>query len=99
MPLPKARRSDLSRREGRPDGVTYRQQYVRCGKPACRRCPPAGPGHGPYSYAFYWDYRQRTRSVYVGKVLPSGVEPCIDTAHGNSDSPDHKEDVLSDHAN
>jgi hypothetical protein len=75
MPLPKARRTELSGRAGRPDGVTYRQQYVRCGKAGCRRCPPAGPGHGPYWYAFYWDYRQRTRSFYVGKSLPPGVEP------------------------
>jgi hypothetical protein len=74
MPLSKARRTDLSGRAGQPDGVSYRQQYVRCGKAGCRRCPPAGPGHGPYWYAFYWDYRQRTRSFYVGKSLPRGVE-------------------------
>src|SRR5204863_3504285 len=73
MPLHKARRTDLSRRAGRPDGVIYRQQYVRCRKPNCRRCPPHGPGHGPYWYGFYWDYRQRTRSFYVGKTLPAGV--------------------------
>jgi hypothetical protein len=70
----KARRTDLSRRAGRPDGVIYRQQYVRCGKPGCRRCPPTGPGHGPYWYGYHWDYRQRTRSFYVGKTLPAGVE-------------------------
>jgi hypothetical protein len=74
MPTPKARRTDLTRRPGRPDGVIYRQQYVRCGKVGCRRCPPAGPGHGPYWYGFYWDYRQRTRSFYVGKQLPTGVD-------------------------
>jgi hypothetical protein len=74
MPLPKARRTDLSRNAGRPDGVIYRQQYVRCGKPTCRRCPPLGPGHGPYWYGYYWDYRQRTRSFYVGKTLPADVE-------------------------
>jgi hypothetical protein len=74
MPLPKARRTDLSRNAGQPDGVIYRQQYVRCGKPGCRRCPPRGPGHGPYWYGFYWDYRQRTRSFYVGKQLPKGVD-------------------------
>jgi hypothetical protein len=56
--------------DGRPNGVTYRQQYVRCGRAGCRRCPPQGPGHGPYWYGFYWDYRQRTRSFYVGKQLP-----------------------------
>ena len=74
MPAQRARRTDLSGRAGRSDGVTYRQQYVRCGKVGCRRCPPVGPGHGPYWYAFYWDYQQRTRSFYVGKTLPPGVE-------------------------
>src|SRR5215510_12388585 len=29
-------------------GVTYMQQWVRCGNPRCRTCP-----HGPYWYAFY----------------------------------------------
>jgi hypothetical protein len=96
MPLPKARRTDLSRRAGQPDGVIYRQQYVRCGKAGCRRCPPAGPGHGPYWYGFYWDYRQRTRSSYVGKVLPSGVE-CIDTDAMPADTSHHKEGVAPDH--
>ncbi len=74
MPLNKARRTDLSRRAGRPDGVIYRQQYVRCGRQRCQRCPPHGPGHGPYWYDFYWHYQQRTRSFYVGKQLPRGVE-------------------------
>jgi hypothetical protein len=73
VPADKARRTDLSGRAGRPDGVIYRRQYVRCGKVGCRRCPPSGPGHGPYWYDFYWDYRQRTRSFYVGKTLPVGV--------------------------
>ncbi len=94
MPVLKARRTDLSRRSGRPDGVIYRPQYVRCGRSDCRRCPPDGPGHGPYWYGFYWDYRQRTRSFYVGKVLPAGVELLdVDT------SPDshHKEGTTSDH--
>ena len=50
-------------------------------------------------YAFYWDYRQRTRSFYVGKVLPSGVKLCIDTNTDatNSNIPATKEDVLPDH--
>ena len=60
-----------------PGAVSYRQQYVRCGKPGCRRCPPHGPGHGPYWYGFYWDYRQRTRSFYVGKQLPAGLEQIV----------------------
>jgi hypothetical protein len=93
MPLPKARRTDLRRRAGRPDGVSYRQQYVRCGIAGCRRCPPAGPGHGPYWYGFYWDYRQRTRSFYVGKSLPVGVEVRIDTDTDQSDTPEDKEDA------
>jgi len=33
--LRKARRTDLSDRAGRPDGVIYRQQYVRCGNTGC----------------------------------------------------------------
>jgi hypothetical protein len=100
MPLPKARRTDLTGRVGRPDGVIYRQHYVRCGKAGCRRCPPAGPGHGPYWYGFYWDYRQRTTSFYVGKTLPAGVELCTDTDTDtiHSDTPDDKEDATSDHA-
>ncbi|SRR6266540_4268794 len=57
-----------------PGGVlAYRQQYVRCGKAGCRRCPPQGLGHGPYWYGYYWDYRQRTKSFYVGKRLPTGA--------------------------
>jgi hypothetical protein len=71
MPLQKAQRSPSN-------GVTYRQQYVRCGKAHCKTCPPHGPGHGPYWYGFYWHYRQRTTSFYVGKVLPAGVEPVRD---------------------
>ena len=91
MPLDKARRTDLSRRNGQPDGVIYRQQYVRCGRPGCRSCPPDGPGHGPYWYGFYWDYRQRTRSFYVGKRLPAGVE-LLDAA-ASSDA--HHEEVAT----
>jgi hypothetical protein len=36
--------------------------------------PAIRPGYGPYWYGFYWDYRQRTRSFYVGKQLPRGIE-------------------------
>ena len=94
MPVPKARRADLSRRNGRPDGVIYRQQYVCCGRFGCHRCPPDGPGHGPYWYGFYWDYRQHTRSFYVGKVLPTGVELLIGA---NLSDTTHKEDATPDH--
>ena len=95
MALGKAHRTDLRHRAGRPDGVIYRQQYVRCGKASCKKCPPAGPGHGPYWYGFYWDYQQRTRSFYVGKSLPRGVELCIDTHTIHSDTPDDKEDATT----
>ena len=74
----KARRSDLSQRAGRPDGVIYRQQFVRCEKERCRKCVPDGPGHGPYWFGYYWDYRQRTTSFYVGEHLPAGVELILD---------------------
>jgi len=58
--------------------VTYRQEYVRCGKATCKRCG-AGQGHGPYWYA-YWSIGGRTRSKYIGKTRPIGgdlqpVEP------------------------
>lgn len=93
MPANKARRTDLTGRAGRPEGVIYRQQYVRCGEPGCRRCPPTGPGQGPYWYGSYWDYRQRTRSVYVGRTVPVGVELIIATAEVPSHTADEGGDV------
>jgi len=86
MPLGRARRTDRRQRttDGRPDGVIYRQQYVRCGKATCMKCQPAGLGHGPYWYGFYWDYQQRTRSFYVGKQLPAGVKLIVE--HGPDDT-------------
>ncbi len=44
--------------------ITFRYETVRCGKQNCTRCP-----HGPYWYA-YWKENGRTRSRYVGRVLP-----------------------------
>jgi hypothetical protein len=61
---------------------------------AARRCPPTGPGHGPYWYAFYWDYRQRTRSFYVGKSLPLGVELLDATTSPETHT---QEDATPDH--
>ncbi|MDQ6675155.1 MAG: helix-turn-helix transcriptional regulator [Chloroflexota bacterium] len=81
----------LSRNAVRPDGVIYRQQYIRCGKPGCRRCPPVGPGHGPYWYGFYWEYRQRTTSFYVGKHLPRGVEMLPSPARSSDPSQAQRE--------
>ena len=48
--------------------VSLRQQWVRCGKESCTRCP-----HGPYWYA-YWREDGRRRSRYVGK-LQDEVDP------------------------
>ncbi len=44
--------------------ITFRYETVRCGKANCTRCP-----HGPYWYA-YWKENGRTRSRYIGRVLP-----------------------------
>ncbi|MFN2558004.1 MAG: hypothetical protein ABR592_14280 [Nitriliruptorales bacterium] len=44
--------------------VSYRQEYVRCGKERCNTCP-----HGPYWYA-YWREDGKTRSRYIGRQLP-----------------------------
>jgi hypothetical protein len=42
--------------------VRLRQQWVKCGKATCGKCP-----HGPYWYA-YWREDGRRRSRYVGKL-------------------------------
>lgn len=61
---------DLDDIAGMP-GVTYRSQHVRCGKD-CSACP-----HGPYWYAF-WKEDGRSRSQYIGGVLPAEVRRLID---------------------
>ena len=53
--------------------VTYRSQFVRCGKD-CTACP-----HGPYWYAF-WKEDGRSRSQYIGGVLPAEIQRLIDAA-------------------
>jgi len=50
-------------------GVTYRQQYVKCGR-SCSKCPH----HGPYWYAA-WASGDRTVTKYIGKQLPVGIAP------------------------
>lgn len=55
---------------------TYRSEMVRCGKKSCK-CAD-GYLHGPYWYA-YWSEGGKTRSQYVGKHLPKGVNPARDT--------------------
>lgn len=53
--------------------VRLREQWVRCGKDSCSRCP-----HGPYWYA-HWREDGKRRSRYVGKLedetINSGGEP------------------------
>jgi hypothetical protein len=56
---------DAGTPEGAANGVTYRLEAVRCGKPGCRSCP-----HGPYWYAYYRE-GSRLRSRYVGRHLPA----------------------------
>ena len=51
--------------------VTYQLERVKCGKKKCKRCG-RGPAHGPYWYA-YWKAKGRTRTKYVGKVLPRAL--------------------------
>jgi len=50
-----------------PATATYRHEVVHCGKPTCSRCR-AGPGHGPYWYA-YWRANGRLRKRYLGKTF------------------------------
>jgi len=49
------------------NGVTYRQQYRKCGKAGCK-CND-GPGHGPYWYL----YDGNSAAKYVGANLPEHV--------------------------
>jgi hypothetical protein len=49
------------------DGVTYRLESVRCGKPNCASCP-----HGPYWYAYYRE-DGKLKSRYIGRELDKTV--------------------------
>ena len=51
------------------EGVNYRQEYRRCGKPTCTRCND-GDGHGPY-----WYSNGKVSGVrqYIGTDLPPAV--------------------------
>lgn len=51
------------------EGVTYSQQYRKCGKGNCQTCQ-SGAGHGPYWYRR--DQMSGARS-YVGRELPAGI--------------------------
>jgi hypothetical protein len=47
-----------------PENATIREEYVKCGNPACQKCNI--DGHGPYLYA-YWKQDKKLRKRYVGK--------------------------------
>jgi hypothetical protein len=47
--------------------ITYRLEFVKCGKASCRKCR-RGPAHGPYWYA-YGRGSRRARNKYIGKTL------------------------------
>ena len=51
-----------------PENVTLRREFVRCSKPACKRCKDA-PGHGPYWYAYKRE-DGKVRKEYIGRHLP-----------------------------
>lgn len=55
----------------RPARKTYCLQVIRCGKEICK-CRK-GSLHGPYWYA-YWVEKGKTKSQYIGKKLPKGVQ-------------------------
>lgn len=54
--------------------VSYRQEYIKCGKPTCRRCNGADldspNGHGPYWYG-YTTENGKTKKRYIGKERPA----------------------------
>ncbi len=57
-------------------GVTYRSEYVRCGKPGCRTCP-----HGPYWYAYYRE-GGKLRSRYLGRGEPDAAATAVPPREG-----------------
>lgn len=50
------------------NGVHYREEFVKCGKPGCKKCP-----HGPYWYAYTRPGALLVKR-YVGKFLPPHVK-------------------------
>lgn len=61
-------------RAGKRVTYTFRQEHVRCGKPACW-CYESALGHGPYTYK-YW------RDPSTGKLKKSYVKRPVDAARG-----------------
>jgi hypothetical protein len=67
MILARARLENRGMTFGDEQNVSLREQWVRCGKEACSKCP-----HGPYWYAF-WSEDGKRRSRYVGKLETESV--------------------------
>jgi hypothetical protein len=57
---------------GLADDVTFRQQLIRCGKPACKVCK-GRPSHGPYWYSEQKTREGRVQTKYIGKHLPRAI--------------------------
>jgi len=64
------------------EGISYTQQYRRCGKPTCHTCSE-GQGHGPYWYAR--DQQTGTRT-YHGKDLPAAIVAALEATRGKTDA-------------
>ena len=56
-------------RKARQPRHALRQEYVKCGKPGCRRA--TGLGHGPYWYQ-YWKEGGKVKKRYLGRKRPGG---------------------------
>lgn len=48
-----------------PANATVREEFVKCGKLFCHRCP-----HGPYYYAYWRDENRKLRKKYLGTNKP-----------------------------
>ncbi len=67
------REARRKKREKLERGATYRQQFIKCGKPRCRVCR-GGAAHGPYWYVERRDESGKKVSTrYVGRSLSPAV--------------------------
>lgn len=62
---PSPSRIVVEERQGKD--ISYRLEFVKCGKASCRKCR-RGPAHGPYWYAFGRG-AGRGGQKYIGKDL------------------------------
>lgn len=66
-----------ARQAGKTVTYTFRNEWIRCGKPACK-CAN-GAFHGPYTYK-YWREDGRVKKSYVGKPAATRAERAAPTA-------------------